>query len=88
MEYALYILIAGIVACVIGLLVISYKKANEDGVVTKDEFLEILEKEVKEAPKEIKQRVQHYIDVAKFKAEERKKKWLQAQMTNLNLYSF
>ena len=67
MEYALYLLITGVVVIVIGLLVVSLKKTSEDGVVSKEEFLKVLEDEVKKAPKELKGRLEHYIDVAKFK---------------------
>lgn len=67
MEYALYLLITGIVIIAIGLLVVSLKKTSEDGVVSKEEFLKVLEDEVKKAPKELKGRLEHYIDVAKFK---------------------
>lgn len=67
MEYALYLLITGIVIIVIGLLLASLKKTSEDGVVSKEEFLKVLEDEVKKAPKEVKRRLEHYIDVAKFK---------------------
>ena len=67
MEYALYLLITGVVIIVIGLLVVSLKKTSEDGVVSKEEFLKVLEDEVKKAPKELKGSLEHYIDVAKFK---------------------
>ena len=67
MEYALYLLITGVVIIVIGLLVVSLKKTSEDGVVSKEEFLKVLEDEVKKAHKELKNRLEHYIDVAKFK---------------------
>lgn len=67
MEYALYLLITGVVIIAIGLLVVSLKKTSEDGVVSKEEFLKVLEDEVKKAPKELKGRLEHYIDVAKFK---------------------
>ena len=67
MEYALYLLITGVVIIVIGLLVVSLKKTSEDGVVSKEEFLKVLEDEVKKAPKELNGRLEHYIDVAKFK---------------------
>lgn len=67
MEYALYLLITGVVIIVIGLLAVSLKKTSEDGVVSKEEFLKVLEDEVKKAPKELKSRLEHYIDVAKFK---------------------
>ena len=67
MEYALYLIITGFVIIVVGLLVVSLKKTSEDGVVSKEEFLKVLEDEVKKAPKELKNRLEHYIDVAKFK---------------------
>lgn len=67
MEYALYLLITGIVIIVVGLILVSLKKTSEDGVVSKEEFLKVLEDEVKKAPKELKGRLEHYIDVAKFK---------------------
>ena len=67
MEYALYLLITGIVIIVVGLILISLKKTSEDGVVSKEEFLKVLEDEVKKAPKELKRRLEHYIDVDKFK---------------------
>lgn len=67
MEYALYLLITGVVIIVIGLLAVSLKKTSEDGVVSKEEFLKVLEDEVKKAPKELKGRLEHYIDVAKLK---------------------
>ena len=67
MEYALYLLITGVVIIVIGLLVVSLKKTSEGDVVSKEEFLKVLEDEVQKAPKELKGRLEHYIDVAKFK---------------------
>lgn len=67
MEYALYLLITGVVIIMIGLLLVSLKKTSEDGVVSKEEFLKVLEDEVKKVPKELKGRLEHYIDVAKFK---------------------
>lgn len=67
MEYALYLLITGVVIIAIGLLAVSLKKTSEDGEVSKEEFLKVLEDEVKKAPKELKRRLEHYIDVAKFK---------------------
>lgn len=51
MEYALYLLITGVVIIVIGLLAVSLKKTSEDGVVSKEEFLKVLEDEVKKALK-------------------------------------
>ena len=68
MEYVLYLLITGIVIIVVGLFLVSLKKTSEDGDVSKEEFLKVLEDEVKKAPKELKRRLEHYIDVAKFKA--------------------
>ena len=68
MEYALYLLITGIVIIVVGLLVVALKKTPEDGEVSKEEFIKVLEDEVKKAPKELKRRLEHYIDVAKFKS--------------------
>jgi len=67
MEYALYLLITGIVIIVVGLLLVALKKTSGDGEVSKEEFLKALEDEVKKAPKELKGRLEHYIDVAKFK---------------------
>lgn len=67
MEYALYLLITGIVIIMVGLILVSLKKTSEDGEVSKEEFLKVLEDEVKKAPKELKRRLEHYIDVAKFK---------------------
>ena len=68
MEYALYLLITGIVIIVVGLILVSLKKTSEDGVVSKEEFLKVLEDEVKKAPKELKRRLEHYIDVDKHKS--------------------
>ena len=51
MEYALYLLITGIVIILVGLILVSLKKTSEDGDVSKEEFLKVLEDEVKKAPK-------------------------------------
>lgn len=73
MEFALYILIGGVVAICIALLIASYKKANEDGVVTKEEFLEILENEVKTSSKVVVENTKEFIETIKEKIESRKK---------------
>lgn len=73
MEFALYILIGGVVAICIALLIASYKKANEDGVVTKEEFLEILEDEIKTNSNILVENTKEFISDVKAKIEKRKK---------------
>ena len=73
MEFALYILIGGVVAICVALLIASYKKANEDGVVTKEEFLEILEDEIKTNSNILVENTKEFISDVKAKIEKRKK---------------
>lgn len=73
MEFALYILIGGVVAICVALLIASYKRANEDGVVTKEEFLEILEDEIKTNSNILVENTKEFISDVKAKIEKRKK---------------
>lgn len=74
MELIIAILVAIIIGLIGYIAITAWNTTKADGVVSKDEFLDELEKELKSASQSIKNTVSHYVDVVKFKIDERKKK--------------
>lgn len=74
MELVTVILVAIIVGLIGYIAITDWNTTKADGVVSNDEFLDELEKELKKASQSTRQTVLHYVDVVKFKIDERKKK--------------